>query len=138
MLTAKRNLLAGLAALVLSMAMPAIVRAELFWLRAQLQPTGVEPLASGDAFTYQTYTHPFEFGLAVGVRDVFRTDTVAMLINDRLVSTITLTNGRGQVILSSSLGDQVPPVLDGDILDIIDPDDGSVPLEGICELLCGG
>jgi hypothetical protein len=126
-----------LAALVLMMAMPAIARAELFLLRAELQPTEVEPLASGDAFTYQTYTHPFEGGLAVGVRDVFRTDTVAVLINNRFVTTITLTNGRGQVILSSSLGDQVPLILDGDILDIVDPDDGSVLLEGIFELLCG-
>jgi hypothetical protein len=129
------NLPVRLAACVLLTATPAIARAELFFLRARLEPTDAEPFASGRAFTYQTYTHPFTGGLTVRVHDVFTVDTVAVLINDEFVTTIPLTDGRGDVRLRSSHGDDVPLILDGDILDIIDPEDGTVLLEGVFELL---
>jgi hypothetical protein len=131
---ARLNLPLRLAALVLWMTLPASARAELFFLRARLQPTEAEPLASGRAFTFQTYTHPFEGGLRVHVQDVFTVDTVAVLINNEFVTTIPLTDGSGKVKLKSSHGDHVPLILDGDILDIINPEDGTVLLEGAFEL----
>ena len=135
---ARWNLPLRLAAVVLWMTMPAIARAEFTFLRARLAPTEVEPLASGRALTFQTYTHPFEGGLAVRVHDVFTVDTVAVLINNEFVTTILLTDGSGEVKLNSSHGDHVPLILEGDILDIVNPDDGTLLLEGVFELLGPG
>jgi hypothetical protein len=135
MTLATLNLPVRVAACVLLTATPAVARAELFFLRARLEPTDAEPLASGRAVTYQTYTHPFTGRLAVRVHDVFTVDTVAVLINDEFVTTIPLTDGRGEVRLSSSHGDDVPLILDGDILDVINHEDGTVLLGGIFELL---
>jgi hypothetical protein len=135
---ARCNLPVRLAAVVLWMTMPATARAELFFLRTRLVPTEVEPLASGRALTFQTYTHPFEGGLAVRVQDVFTVDTVAVLINNEFVIAIPLTDGSGEVKLKSSHGDHVPLILDGDILDIVNPEDGTLLLEGVFELLGPG
>jgi hypothetical protein len=123
---------AGLSAALLTITLVAQVQADVtFFHRARLVPSDAESSASGRAFDYETIGYPFNAGLAVRVRDISGTDTVDVLINNEYVATISLTDGSGEVELMGTLGTDVPFIDAGDVVDIVNPDDGTILLEGI-------
>jgi hypothetical protein len=125
------GLLTWLAALTLPLALAASARADVTFLhRAPFYATDAEPDATGRAFDYETFGYPFDAGLAVRVRDIVSTDTVDVLLNGEYIATITLTDGSGEVELMGLLGQDVPVVNRGDVVDIVNSDDGTVLLEG--------
>ena len=58
---------------------------------------------------------------------------MAVLIRDEFVTTITLFDGSGRTDLTTAQGDEVPIVRSGDAIQVINPDDGTVLLEGVFE-----
>jgi hypothetical protein len=124
------NRLAWCVALALLVAWPTATRADVqFILTAPLFPTDAEPLASGGAqYLYGAGYHVIN-RFAVRVRDISSTDTVLVLVNDEPVGMIDLTDGRGRLVLEP--GDpNYPRIENGDDIEIVDPDDGTVLLEG--------
>jgi hypothetical protein len=120
-----------LTACALVIAVPVFTRADVTALsRAHLRATDVEPLASGNASDAETLGYPFTAELIVRVHRVFSTDTVAVLLNDELLGTISLTDGDGKLKLQGHLG-EVPFINPGDVIDIVNADDGTLLLEGI-------
>jgi hypothetical protein len=125
----KLNALSRLAALALVMALPAIARADVTVLhRARL--VAVDPMAGGHASDYETLGHPFDARLAVHVREIFSTDAVDVVLNGDYLGTITLTDGRGKLILQGLLDVDVPYVETGDVIEIFDAEDGTLLLYG--------
>jgi|SRR6516164_8438559 len=131
MMTKSRRWACGMAC-ALAMIMPVLARADVtVLLDTELYPTDKEPQASGSADGYETLGYPFDAELTVIVRDVFSTDTVAVLINGEFVATIALADGSGEVTLQGRLGTDVPFINQGDVLDIVRADDGVLLLEGV-------
>ena len=58
---------------------------------------------------------------------------MAVLIRDEFVTTITLFDGSGRTDLTTAQGNKVPIVFSGDVIQVINPNDGTVLLEGIFE-----
>jgi len=123
-----------LATFVLFMAVPTSAPADgLDYHSAVLQPTPSEPSASGLAEYFATLHDPPTISLSVEIHDISTTDTVAVLVGDNFVTTVTLIDGSGRTDLATAQGDEVPIVRSGDVIQVINPDDGTVLLEGVFE-----
>jgi hypothetical protein len=131
-MVARLNLLTGLAALALVLAVPALARADVTVRhRARLVPTDEEPRATGRALDYETLGFPFDASLTLRVQGVSSTDMVVVLLNDDFLTTIMLKDGSGEVRLAGRLGTDVPFIRTEDTVQIVDADDGTVLLEGV-------
>jgi hypothetical protein len=127
MLTRKRNLVAGLAALTLLAAVPGTAMADAIYL-LRLRPTVDAPFASGEvAWGFEASfrpPHPHTL-FDVQVQDIFSTDLVEVRINgvplDQLIS---LTDGQGELSLDSDWGDDPPWLKSGVRVEIYDAYDG--------------
>jgi hypothetical protein len=127
MLTRKRNLVAGLAALMLLAAGPGTATADAIYL-LRLRPTVYEPFACGEVeWGYETSLHPPHAHTLfdVQVSDIFSTDLVEVRINGvPLDQMISLTDGQGELSLDSDWGDDPPWLNSGDLVEIYDANDG--------------
>jgi plastocyanin len=91
-------------------------------LAATLDPTNIDPNASGEA-DYQKGRDGADF--TVTVADISSTDVVDVFINGNFVGTIFLNAGGGQLILDTQNGDFVPDLQEGDEVEVVDANDDS-------------
>jgi hypothetical protein len=97
-------------------------------LEAQLDPTPADPSAQGDA---RFESDSYDTELRVRVQSSTANDVVEVLINGVSVGEITLDEyGDGELDLDARNGDKVPTVKAGDVIEIVDAEDGTVLLEG--------
>jgi hypothetical protein len=97
-------------------------------LEAQLDPTPADPFAQGDA---KFRSDSYDTQLEVQVQNSTANDVVEVLLNGVSIGEITLDQyGRGQLQLDARNGDKVPTVKAGDVIEIVDAEDGTVLLEG--------
>jgi hypothetical protein len=137
MLTRQRNLVAGLAAVMLLAAVPGTASADVIFL-LRLRQTVYEPFASGQvAWGYETSLRPPHAHTLFGVQvqDIFSTDLVEVRINGvPLDQLIGLTDGQGELSLDSDWGDDPPWLISGDLVEIYDAYDGvTLLLSGVVD-----
>jgi hypothetical protein len=125
----KTNLCMAFAALALAAALPLAARADDVTHEATLEATGVDQDAHGRA-RFEVKTHN-RLRLEIEAEDVFSTDTVAVFINGDFLMTLDVVDGRAEVELETEHGDAVPMINAGDVIDIVDANDGSPLLEGV-------
>jgi hypothetical protein len=97
-------------------------------LQANLQPTPADANASGDA---EFRSDSYDTELQVRVQNSTADDVVNVLLNGKSIGTITLDNyGDGELDLDARNGDTVPTVKAGDVISVVDAEDGTVLLTG--------
>ncbi len=122
------SILLGLTTVLLLMTLPAIVLAdEEVKLEATLTGTDAAP----DAFGLARFEmRPDRSEFRVEVEDVDLVDEVDVLVNGVFIGTITLDAGRGKLELKTQNGDTVPVLEDGDEIEVVGADDGTLLLVG--------
>jgi hypothetical protein len=131
----RKNLVVGLAAVLLLAAVPGLAAADVIY-EVDLQPTDAAPDACGYvAFGFTEVGRPphvhldVVFGVEVwDVWDVCAALTVEVWINDDYVDSFDLVNGHGGFWLDSDNGDAIPTWDAGAILHVLDPLTGTVLL----------
>jgi hypothetical protein len=97
-------------------------------LQAQLNPTPADPSAQGDA---EFRSDSYDTELMVEVRNSTAGDVVEVLLNGLSIGQIDLDQyGDGELQLDARNGDKVPTVKAGDVIEVVDAEDGTVLLEG--------
>jgi hypothetical protein len=96
---------------------------------ATLVTSGVDPDAHGRARFEMRERNRLRF--EVEVEDVFSSDAAVVLVNGDPVGVMDLNGGQGELRLETENGDDVPVINTGDIVDIINADDGTLLLEGV-------
>ena len=122
----KLGLAATAAALWMMLPAPAPAQ-QVIQLQTALDPTGIDPNASGAA-SYQRTQQDQTFN--VMVRNIFSSNPVDIFVNDTYVATLHLTQGFGVLDLDANAGDDVPVIAEGDVLTVFDASDQTAILIG--------
>ena len=120
------RVLAGPAAAVL-LALPPTAWAGSIWLRAEL--LGPTPGSGTAAYIQNGEDRLFDVTVSNLVTSM---NTVYVVVNREFVGTIDLDEaGDGELYLDTQQGDEVPPLQEGDLIQVIDPDTGTSLLRGV-------